>query len=55
MKKLKFKYKIKLINPNNLSKLKLDNKSINLININYNQKKTFQKISDVSNKFIKIF
>ena len=53
MKKLKFKYKIKLINPNNLSKLKLDNKSINLININYNQKKTFQKISDVSNKFIK--
>ena len=53
MKKLKFKYKIKLINPNNLSKVKLDNKSINLININYNQKKTFQKISDVSNKFIK--
>ena len=38
MKKLKFKYKIKLINPNNLSKVKLDNKSINLININYNQK-----------------
>ena len=53
MKKLKFKYKIKLINPNNLSKVKLDNKSINLININYNQKKTFQKISDVSNKFIR--
>ena len=53
MKYLKFKNKIKLLNPNNLNTSKLDNKSINLINVNYNQSKTFQKISNKSNKFIK--
>ena len=53
MKYLKFKNKIKLLNPNNLNTSRLDNKSINLINVNYNQSKTFQKISNKSNKFIK--
>ena len=53
MKKLKFKIKIKLLDQNNLHTVKLDNKSINLINVNYNQKKAFQKISGKSNKFIK--
>ena len=53
MKKLNFKRKIKLINYKNYQNEKLDNKSINLINIKFNQKKAFEKISDKSNKFIK--
>ena len=53
MKKLKFKKKIRLINPEKLSDYDLDNKSINLINVNFNQKKPFEKISNKSNKFIK--
>ena len=40
MKKLKFKKKIRLINPEKLSDYDLNNKSINLINVNFNQKKT---------------
>jgi 4-hydroxythreonine-4-phosphate dehydrogenase len=36
MKKLKFKKKIKLLDPLLLEKYKLDNKSINLINVEYN-------------------
>ncbi len=52
MKKLNFKMKIKLINFNNLKKQRLDNKSINLININFNQKNAFEKISNKTNKFI---
>ncbi len=53
MKAFKIRKKIKIIDSNSLSTKKLDNKSINLININYNQKKTFEKISNKSNKFIK--
>ena len=52
MKKLKFKKKIKLLNYKNLYEKKLNNKTINLININFNQKKAFEKISNKSNKFI---
>ena len=52
MKKLKFKKKIKILDYDNLNYYKLDNKSINLINVNFNQKKTFDKISKKSNKFI---
>ena len=44
MKKLKFKKKIKLLNYKNLYEEKLNNKTINLININFNQKKAFEKI-----------
>ena len=44
MKKLKFKKKIKLLNPLELKKYKLDNKSINLINVEYNQDKALKKI-----------
>ena len=50
--KLKFKKKIKLIDPNILHKYHLDNKSINLINIQYNKKKLFKKITNKSNKYI---
>ena len=53
MNKLNFKKKIKLLNVNKLNHYKLDNNSINLINIKLNQKKAFQKISKKSNKFIK--
>tara|TARA_B100001093_G_scaffold485505_1_gene519908 strand:+ start:3788 stop:4750 length:963 start_codon:yes stop_codon:yes gene_type:complete len=52
MKKLGFKRKIKLLNQLNLSKQKLDNKTINLINVDYSQKKAFEKISIRSNSFI---
>ena len=52
MKKLKFKKKIKLLNPLTLDEYKLNNKSINLINVEYNPSKAFEKISIKSNKFI---
>ena len=52
MKRLSFKKKIKLLKPLNLNKQKLNNKTINLININYNPKKAFEKISIKSNLFI---
>ena len=52
MKKLNFKKKIKLIEFNNLKKNLLNNKSINLIDINYKPTKAFEKISSKSNKYI---
>jgi len=52
MKKLRFKKKIKLLNPLTLDEYKLDNKSINLINVEYHPSKAFEKISIKSNKFI---
>ena len=42
MNKLNFK-KIKLLNVNKLNHYKLDNNSINLIDIKLNQKKLFKK------------
>jgi len=53
MKKLKFKNNINLIEYKNSKKNIIDNKSINLINVEYNQKKVFEKISNKSNSFIK--
>ena len=52
MKKLKFKKKIKILDHKNYDNIVLDNNSINLKNINFNQKKAFEKISKKSNKFI---
>ena len=52
MKKLKFKKKIKLLNPLILDKYKLDNKSINLVNVEYKTNRAFEKISTKSNIFI---
>ena len=52
MKKLKVLKKIKLINFMELKNYNLNNKSINLIDINFNQKKPFEKISKKSNKYI---
>ena len=52
MKKLKFKKKINLLNKDNFDYTKLNNASINLINVNYDQEKVFEKISKKTNKFI---
>jgi 4-hydroxythreonine-4-phosphate dehydrogenase len=52
MKKLRFKMDIKIINPLLLKKTKLNNKTINIIDINYNQNINFQKISSKSNDYI---
>ena len=52
MRKLKFEKKIKLLNPNNLNFRNLDNKSINIINVDYIQQKAFEKISNKSNTYI---
>ena len=52
MKKMNVKKKIKLLNFSMLKKYKLDNKNINLLNVNYNQSKLFEKISVKSNNYI---
>ena len=52
MKKLNFNIKIKVLKHDNIMSNNLDNKSINLINVNYNQKKAFDKISTKSKKYI---
>ena len=52
MKKMNFSRKIRLIDFHKLGSYKLDNKYINLININYNQSKPFEKISFKSNDYI---
>ena len=53
MKKLRFKIGIKIINPLLLNEIKLNNKTINIIDVNYNKNLTFQKISSKSNDYIK--
>ena len=53
LEKLKFKKKIRLLNHKNLKNYQLNNKSINLINVDYNQHKAFEKISSKSKKYIK--
>ena len=53
MRKLEFKKKIKLLQISKLKSYKLDNKTINLIDVKYNPDKAFEKISKKSNIFIK--
>ena len=52
MKKLKIKRKINLLDISVIEKYNLNNKSINLIDVEFNQKKAFKKITNKSNKFI---
>jgi 4-hydroxythreonine-4-phosphate dehydrogenase len=52
LKNLKLKKKIRLLNYKNLKNYQLDNKTINLIDVDYNQIKAFEKISSKSKKFI---
>jgi 4-hydroxythreonine-4-phosphate dehydrogenase len=53
MQKLEFKKKIKLLQISKLRSYKLDNETINLIDVRYNPGKAFEKISKKSNIFIK--
>jgi len=52
MQKLKYSFKIKLIDDKFVNLNKLNNKNINLINVNFNCNKTFDKISSKSNHYI---
>ncbi len=52
MKKLKFKKKIRLLNLAEIKDKKLNNKYINLIDVNLYQNKAFQKISTKSKNYI---
>ena len=52
MKALNFNFKTILINKNNINFNKLSKKKINIIDINFNSKKTFDKISDKSNHYL---
>ena len=52
MKKLNFSFKINLIKKDQVGKVHINNKYINLININFSFTKTFDKISNKSNKYI---
>ena len=53
MQKLGVNRKIRLINFSTLKNYRLDNKKINLIDVNFNQKKPFDIISSKSNSYIK--
>ena len=53
MKKLKFKMDVKIIDPSLLNKIKFNNKTINIIDINYSKNIKFQKISSKSNNYIR--
>ena len=53
MKKMNINKKIKLISINDLTRNKLNNKCINLMDVNYSQSKPFEKISAKSNDYIK--
>jgi len=52
MKYFNIKKKIRILDYKKLNNYKINNKSINLINIEYNQNKPFEKISIKSNNFI---
>ena len=52
MKKMNFRKKIKLVEKNKLNSYKLDNKFLNVININYQKSFKFKKISKKSNIYI---
>ena len=52
MKKLKFNFKINSINKNKINLNKLEKKKINLIDIKFDFKKPFDKISEKSNNYI---
>ena len=52
MKKLKFNYKIELVDKDKIKFKKLSLRNINLIDVDYNFTKPFEKITDKSNKYI---
>ena len=52
MKRLNYNFKIKIINKNNIVFRKLNKNKINIVDVNFKYKKTFDKISDKSNYYI---
>ena len=52
MKKLNFKKKVRILEFKKIKEYKLDNKSINLIDVEFQPKKAFEKISSKSNVYI---
>ena len=52
MKRLNVRKSIKLLNFSKLEKYKLNNESVNLINVKYNPFKAFEKLSSKSNQYI---
>ena len=52
MKKFSFNKKIRSLDPKKMNSYKLDNKSINIINVKYEPKKTFEKISNKSKLYV---
>ena len=52
MSKLKYNKKIRILDIKNIFESKLDNKKINLVNVNYNTTHAFEAISSKSNKYI---
>ena len=52
MEQLGFNYKINLIDEKNINFKRIDNKKINIINVSYEFKNTFEKITDKSNKYL---
>ena len=52
MKKLKYNFKINLLNEKKLNIKNLNNNKINIIDVNFKFKKVFDKISDKSNLYI---
>ena len=52
MKQLGFNYKIRLISEKNINLKEIDNKKINIINVNYKFINAFEKITDKSNKYL---
>ena len=53
MKHFNFKKNIRILDYRKLNQYKINNKSINLINVDFSQTKPFEKISSKSNDFIK--
>ena len=52
MIRLNYNFKIKEIFFKDINKLKINNKKINILNVNFNFKKIFDKISSKSNNYI---
>ena len=52
MQKLKFSKEIKILDVKKIKNYSLNNKAINLIDVRYDQKKPFDKISEKSNSYI---
>ena len=53
MEELNFKFKINIITKDEIKLKQLNNKKINVINVDFNFKKTFSKITDKSNSYIR--